>query len=91
MSGIIYAGSVALGIIVLVCGLPMCCLDAYWKSQDQKKREEEYEKEMGRRKLTPSERYRIGLPQQNPTNQNPVLPEKILDFKTAMKDINTNV
>tara|TARA_B100000945_G_scaffold238318_2_gene194414 strand:+ start:655 stop:924 length:270 start_codon:yes stop_codon:yes gene_type:complete len=89
MSGIIYAGSVALGIIVLVCGLPMCCYDSYMKSKEAKRREEEYEKAQGRRKMTPSERYGIGLPQQNPSNQE--LPEKILDFKTAMKDINTNV
>ena len=85
---IFLAGGVVLGVIVFVCGLRLCCYDTYMKSQEQKRREEEYEKSQGR-KLTPSERYGIGLPQQNPSNQE--LPEKILDFKTAMKDININV
>lgn len=91
MSNIFLAGGVALGILVLVCGLPMCCYDSYMKSKEQKRREEEYEKEWNRRNLSPSERYKIGLPVQNPTNNTSELPEKILDFKTAMEDINTNV
>ena len=85
---IFLAGGVVIGVIVFVCGLPLCCYDTYMKSQEQKRREEEYDRVKGRRNLTAAERYRIGLPAQN---QTPELPEKILDFKTAMKDININV
>ena len=85
---IFLAGGVVIGIIVLVCGLPLCCYDAYMKSQEQKRLDEEYEKEFNRRKMSPSERYSIGLQEQDQTSE---LPEKILDFKTAMKDININV
>ena len=85
MSGIIYAGSVALGIIVLVCGLPMCCLDAYWKSQEQKRREEDANKKYEHWVDSDGGKH-YGTPPKEID-----LPEKILDFKTAMKDINTNV
>ena len=82
---IFLAGGVVIGVIVFVCGLPLCCYDTYMKSQEQKRREEEYERDKGRRNLTAAERlngYR------KPGQE---LPEKILDFKTAMKDININV
>ena len=85
---IFLAGGVVIGVIVFVCGLPLCCYDTYMKSQEQKRREEEYEKKLKQKNMSASERYRIGLPAQN---QTPELPEKILDFKTAMKDININV
>ena len=80
---IFLAGGVVIVVIVLVCGLPLCCYDSYMKSQEQKRREEEYEKEMSKKKWSKSDWYGP-----NPTNE---LPEKILDFKTAMKDININV
>ena len=85
MSNIFLAGGLALSIIVLVCGLPMCCYDSYMKSQEQKRREEEYNKKYVYYKDKDGTQH-YGTPP--PPAQ---LPEKILKFETAMKDINTNV
>ena len=85
MSGIILAGGTALGIIVLVCGLPMCCYDTYQKSKEQQRREEDENKRYEH--WVDSDGKHYGTP---PT-QEIDLPEKILDFKTAMKDISINV
>ena len=88
MSGIILAGGTALGIIVLVCGLPMCCYDSYVKSQEQKRREEAADKRYEWYKNSDGPKP---LGSSNGASKEIELPEKILDFKTAMKDISFNV
>ena len=77
------AGVVVLGVAVLVCGLPMCCYDTYMKSQEQKRREEDNNKKYDYWDDDDGKHYG--------SKPNMELPEKILEFKTAMKDINLNV
>ena len=79
------AGVTVLGVAFLVCGLPLCCYDSYMKSQEAKRREEEEEKE--RRYY---EKWGNKNNERRQANNNE-LPKKILEFKTAMKDISFNV
>ena len=72
----IFLGIVVIGgAATLICGLPMCCADAYYKSKRQKEREAAYDM----------------VPPSTGRDKSLELPEKILEFKTAMKDINLNV
>lgn len=67
MSNIFLTIVVVLGIATLVCGLPLCCMDTYYRNKKRREAEAAYDN--------------MDMPKEAE------LPEKILTFETAMKDI----
>ena len=73
MSGIFLTIVVVAGAAMLICGCPLWCADEYYKSKRRKKADQAYNTVA----VGNDEHIEIGLP------------KKILQFKTAMKDIGT--